>query len=317
MKTTSYLDPKWIGQAVRANLAIMLCGLAILSFVMAAVGQASPNKDSAGGALKKAVAPVAAPVPPPAEVPPLAPPPPLTPEQMPPKPPQVSWDGEQLTIQSDNSTLADILAAVRTRTGADINLPEVGASERVAARLGPGPAREVLSSLLSGSDFDYIIQASDVDPLGIQSVFLTPRIKTSTGAGSTRAVGLAAQPRPDEYHRAAESNPVPVDKPEPSETPTMATEGTASGSPSATAELPTSAAGSQSPATDAKVAASDTPSAASDPPRVQADLTPAPVTPDADTNQPKTPAQRMQDMQNLFEQRRQMIEQSRKPPPEN
>ena len=171
---------------------------------------------------------------------------------MPPNPPQVPWDGEQLTIKSDNSTLADILAAVRTRTGAGIELPEGGASERVAARLGPGPAREVLSSLLSGSDFDYIIQASDEDPLGIQSVFLTPRTNTSTGAGSARAVVLAAQPRADEYHRAAESNPVPVEKPEPSETPMVATEGSVRGSPSATAELQTSAAGSQSQATDAK-----------------------------------------------------------------
>ena len=317
MKTTSYLDPKWIGQTVRANLGMMLCGLAILSFVMAAVGQASPNKKSAGRSLKQAVAPVAAPVLPPAEVLPPPPPPPLTPEQMPPNPPQVSWDGEQLTIKSDNSTLGDILAAVRTRTGAGIELPEGGASERVAARLGPGPAREVLSSLLSGSDFDYIIQASDEDPLGIQSVFLTLRTKTGTGAGSTRAVGLAAQPRADEYRRAGESNPVPLEKPEPSETVTMATEGTVRGSPSATAELQTSAAGSQSSAPDAKAASSDAPSAGSDPLRVQADLTPAPVTPDSDTNQPKTSDQRIQDMQSLFQQRRQMIEQSRKPQPEN
>jgi hypothetical protein len=290
VKTTSYLDPKSIRRGARASLAMMLYGLAILSFAMAAIGQASPNKKSAGRALKEAaVAPVVASVPLPAEVLPPPPIPPLTPEQMPPNPPEVSWDGEQLTIKSDNSTLADILAAVRTRTGANIDLPEGGASERVAARLGPGPAREVLSSLLSGSDFDYIIQASDVDPLGIQSIFLTPRINTSTGAGSTRAAGLATQPRPDEYYRAAESNPVPVE----------------------------TAAGSQSPATDAKAASSDTPSAGSDPLPVQADLTPAPVTPDSDTNQPKTPEQRIQDMQNLFQQRRQMMEQTPKPQPEN
>jgi hypothetical protein len=83
--------------------------------------------------------------------------------------PQVSWDGSQLTITADNSTLADILVAIRTRTGAEIDVSANASRERIAARLGPGPTREIIATLLSWTDFDYIIQASDNDPAGIHT----------------------------------------------------------------------------------------------------------------------------------------------------
>src|SRR5690242_19004670 len=77
-------------------------------------------------------------------------PPPLTPEQMPAQPPQVSYLNGQLTIIAPNSTLGDILNAVQKQTGADIEVPS-GASERIAGRMGPGPARDVIAQLLNGS----------------------------------------------------------------------------------------------------------------------------------------------------------------------
>ncbi|MBV9086759.1 MAG: hypothetical protein JOY79_04690, partial [Acidobacteriaceae bacterium] len=92
-------------------------------------------------------------------------------------PPQVIYEGGKLTIISKNSTLADILAAVRTLTGAEIDVLSSTAEERVAARLGPGPARDILASLLGSTDFDYVIQSSAADRQGILSVFLTPRGK--------------------------------------------------------------------------------------------------------------------------------------------
>jgi hypothetical protein len=111
---------------------------------------------------------------------PVAPPPPpvLTPEEMPARAPEVAWDGTLLTINAENSTLSDILTAVHTSTGATIDMPPGSGSERIAVRLGPAPVREVLSSLLYGSNFDYIIQASSTNENGIQSVILTARGKT-------------------------------------------------------------------------------------------------------------------------------------------
>lgn len=124
-------------------------------------------------------------------------PPARTPEQMPPRPPQVLWDGKQLSIACENSTLSDILAAVRVRIGASIEIPPGAAAERVATKLGPAPAREVLASLLSNTDFDYVIQASDKDENGISSVLLTARGRTDndivadthTGQGIRRMPG--------------------------------------------------------------------------------------------------------------------------------
>jgi hypothetical protein len=113
----------------------------------------------------------------PQPAPPPAAPPVLTPEQMPPRVPEISWDGKLLSINAENSTLSDILTVVRARTGAVIDMPTGAGRERMAARLGPAPVREVLSSLLSGTDYDYIIQASETDEYGIQSVTLTPRGK--------------------------------------------------------------------------------------------------------------------------------------------
>ncbi len=120
---------------------------------------------------KAAVKKVATPVP----VPQLPPPPPPTLEQMPATPPQVTYQNGMLTIAAQNSTLADILAAVRARTGAAIEMPPGGAAERVVTRLGPAPPRDVLDSLLEGSRFNYLILSSEQQPDAVQRIVLTAR----------------------------------------------------------------------------------------------------------------------------------------------
>ena len=75
-----------------------------------------------------------------------------------PVPPQVSYQNAQLTIVAPNSTLGDILRAVRKQTGAEIEIPS--APERVVTHLGPGPAREVVAELLNGSRFNYVLLGS-------------------------------------------------------------------------------------------------------------------------------------------------------------
>jgi len=73
--------------------------------------------------------------------------------------PQVSYQDGMLTIVAPNSTLGDILRGVRKHTAADIDIPAT-ASERVATRLGPGPAREIVAELLNGSHFNYVLLGS-------------------------------------------------------------------------------------------------------------------------------------------------------------
>src|SRR2546426_781579 len=72
--------------------------------------------------------------------------------------PQVSYKDGQLTIVAPNSTLGDILRAVRKQTAAEMEIPS-NATERVVTHLGPGPAREVVADLhLCGSLFAHRTQ---------------------------------------------------------------------------------------------------------------------------------------------------------------
>lgn len=102
---------------------------------------------------------------------PAPPLPPPTLAQQPATPPQVSFQSGQLTIAAQNSTLGDILKAVKAQTGATIDVPGT-ASERVIGRFGPGPARDVLTALLNGSHFNYVLLGSSTDPSALDRVIL-------------------------------------------------------------------------------------------------------------------------------------------------
>ena len=245
---------------------------------------------------------VAMPVPPPPER--------RVPEQMPPGVPQVSWDGSELTIIADNSTLADILVAIRTRTGAEIDVPTNASHERIAARLGPGPAREIIATLLSWTDFDYIIQASDSDPAGIQSVLLTPRGKSDAVVASAAMDRFGASAR-RANHRVSQE-PAPE----------------SSGSPEAETSTETPIAVAQPAPTDPQSTAEVVPPAAQDGPPAQTEAPSRPL----DTQAALNPAlgasqesalsqsagssneQRMQMLQSLYQQRKQMTQDARKNP---
>jgi hypothetical protein len=127
-----------------------------------------------------------APPPPP---PPAPPPPPPTLEQMPAVPPKVSFSKGLLTIVAENSTLSDILRAVRTQTGAAVEVPP-NATERVVTHLGPGAPRDVLASLLNGSHFNYVMLGSPTNPNMVDRVILTSK------SGSVPDPGSAPMPMP-------------------------------------------------------------------------------------------------------------------------
>jgi hypothetical protein len=114
---------------------------------------------------------------------------PLTLDQMPAVPPQVSYQTGELTIISQNSTLGDILRAVRNRTGASFDVPPT-ATERVVGRFGPGPAREVLATLLNGSRFNYVMIGSPKDPNAMAELVLTPK----AGSDNVPIQGNMGQP---------------------------------------------------------------------------------------------------------------------------
>jgi hypothetical protein len=120
-------------------------------------------------------------------------------------PPQVTFENNQLTINAPNSTLADILRAVRKQTGAEIEVPP--APERVVTHLGPGPAREVLAELLNGSRFNYVLLGSPSDQTALTRVVLVAK------AGVQEMPGPVAPGAPPPQTQAGvdqpESEPAP------------------------------------------------------------------------------------------------------------
>lgn len=140
------------------------------------------------------------------------PPPPPTPEQMPSVAPEVIYQGGMLTIKAPNSTMNDVLSAVRRVTGATIEKPPVGGTDRVVAQLGPGQPKDVLGALFNGSRYDYIILGSMTRPGGVDRVILTARANAAGApAGATAANnplgGRAPKPNAQPVENADQDEP--------------------------------------------------------------------------------------------------------------
>jgi hypothetical protein len=133
---------------------------------------------------------------------PAPPPPPSTLEQLPTSAPQVSFQNGQLVIVARNSTLGDVLRAVRNQTGANVEIP-ANATERVVGRFGPGPARDVLASLLNGSHFNYVMLGSATNPNALDHVIVTGK------AGEVTAPASPSQPNPGNPAMASQPQGMP------------------------------------------------------------------------------------------------------------
>jgi hypothetical protein len=120
----------------------------------------------------------------------LAPP---TPQQLPPSPPKVSFRDGQLTIVANNSSLGEILHAIHSQTGAMVEIPG-NPTDRVFGQFGPGPARDVLSSLLNGSHFNYILLGSASNPDELQRVILTAKSGGPTTSAPEPQTSASNQP---------------------------------------------------------------------------------------------------------------------------
>jgi hypothetical protein len=163
---------------------LLVLGSSLLIHGVAVVGQSAQSPQAKKTSPPASTPPAAEPQsPPPAQIwlPPL---------QAPAHAPVISWDGKFLTIDAENSSLSDVLLGIRSRTGASIEMPASTNRERIALHLGPAPIREVLSSLLYGTNFNYVIQSADDDESALGKVILTARDNDQSGdtsAGDTVA----------------------------------------------------------------------------------------------------------------------------------
>jgi hypothetical protein len=133
----------------------------------------------------------------------------LRPAELPPAAPQVTYGDRELTIVAENSTLADVLNAVRRATRSVIDVPAAASRERVFVRIGPAAPSAVLTKLLEGSNYDYLILSANDDPGSVQRVVLTTR--RSEGAANPVAASVAPTQTPPRDDDAAPEEPAQVE----------------------------------------------------------------------------------------------------------
>ncbi len=122
----------------------------------------------------------------------------------------------KLRIWADRATLAEVLREVQRATGAKVTFPVAAEQELVVADIGPAPARQVLSQLLRGSPYNFILLGSGGDLLKLTTVMLTQR-----GPGSDLQVNYSpasvtqanSEPQPEPPPPVQEVPPDPAPQP--------------------------------------------------------------------------------------------------------
>jgi hypothetical protein len=104
---------------------------------------------------------------------------------------EVSFQDGLLSVMSTKGSLAEVLSEIRKQTGADIAIPAGAEQEEVAASLGPGSPRDVVSQLLNGSRYNFILVGADKDPNKLERVILSPK-----GAGEIVVQDMPSRPEP-------------------------------------------------------------------------------------------------------------------------
>lgn len=150
----------------RLPLLLLACGALCVAAEVPRHGRS--QKTAVKPSPAQAVQPQPAPV---AQQAPQIPPAPVTPEHGPSSPPEVNFQGGQLTIVARNSTLGDVMNAVKQKTGAAVDMPPAS-GERVVGQFGPGSPRDVMAQLLNGSHYDYVLLGSPADPGALKKIVL-------------------------------------------------------------------------------------------------------------------------------------------------
>jgi hypothetical protein len=220
----------------------------------------------------------------------------------PPSQPQVSCIGNQLTIKADNATVSSVLNAVGGCIGTKIEVPEGAAGERLYMKFGPGPIEETLISLLYSMEYDFVIGTSPSNPQKIETVLLMRRAEENVAPATADTAGGPARRAWSENRRNTEAamraareeagqvQPEPVESATSVGTLAAPAEGAAIDSPQVPASPTDAPAAGTASASNANFPAATTASAP------------------ALSTQGKSTQDLINDMQQLFEQRRQMAQ---------
>jgi hypothetical protein len=143
-----------------------------------------------------------------------------------PKKVEISFQDGRLRLVSNKASLAEVLNEIRMQLNAEIVVPAGAEQEVVAVALGPATPREVISRLLDGSRYNFIIVGTDADANQVERVVLSPKNNMAESAIAPTPVaemqGPGAVPPPpvpppptEDVQPQGDSNPPPDTTPQP------------------------------------------------------------------------------------------------------
>jgi len=94
--------------------------------------------------------------------------------------PLVTLSNGMLTVDPHNTSLGEVLGAISTTAGFQLDVPPLSMDGKVFDQIGPLPLREALVQLLYGSGFNYIIQTAPQNPQKVTHLFVSSRIAGTT-----------------------------------------------------------------------------------------------------------------------------------------
>lgn len=87
---------------------------------------------------------------------------------------EVTFKDGLLSVIANDAAMLDALEQIHQSTGATIITPSgILIQDKVTVHLGPAPAAQVVTALLEGAGYDYVIAGSPRDPLVLASVFVS------------------------------------------------------------------------------------------------------------------------------------------------
>lgn len=143
-----------------------------------------------------------------------------------PKKVEISFQDGRLRLVSNRASLAEVLNEIRTQLKADIVVPAGAEQEVVAVALGPSTPRDVISHLLDGSRYNFIIVGTDADANQVERVVLSPKNNMAESAiapppppaemeGASPPPPMPPPPPTEDVHSQGDSNPPPDTTPQP------------------------------------------------------------------------------------------------------